>query len=217
MMRQRNGDFYSVRLAVTGGHLTSEQLQAIAELAARHGVGRVHLTTRQGVEILDVPHDQLEPLQRDLAAAGLSLGRAGPRVRGITACPGDICQHGLVDTQALARSVEAAVCSREGLPHKFKIGITGCPNGCAKPVENDLGIMGVAKGYRVFLGGRMGRKPRLGDRLPVEIASEETLLRVIHAAIDWYCAHADGRERFGATIDRLGAGSLFADLQRAAC
>lgn len=27
-------------------------------------------------------------------------------------------------------------------PHKFKIGIGGCPNNCVKPDLNDLGIIG---------------------------------------------------------------------------
>jgi len=34
---------------------------------------------------------------------------------------------------------------RTGLPHKFKIAVTGCPNACIKPRENDLGIMGVTR------------------------------------------------------------------------
>ncbi|MGI6425205.1 MAG: hypothetical protein ACOX2A_08330 [Tepidanaerobacteraceae bacterium] len=28
------------------------------------------------------------------------------------------------------------------LPHKFKIGVGGCPNNCIKPDLNDLGVIG---------------------------------------------------------------------------
>lgn len=216
MMKQRAGDLFSVRLAVTGGHVTARDLEAIASLAQRFGAGAVHLTTRQGIEIPNVPHANLEPLAAAIAEAGLSLGATGPRVRGITACPGDICQHGLIDTQALARRLASAVGGRSGLPHKFKIAVTGCPNGCAKPIENDLGVMGVSKGYRIFVGGRMGRAARLGDRLPLILPDETSLMRVIEAAIDWYCQNAEGRERFGSTIDRVGLDSLMKRLELAA-
>ncbi len=213
MMKQRNGDLFSVRLGVTGGHVTAAHLKTIGELAERYGCGAVHLTTRQGIEIPNVPYANLEPLARDLASAGLTLGLTGPRVRGITACPGHICQHGLGNTQELAQRLASAVGDRTGLPHKFKIGITGCPNGCAKPIENDFGVMCVAKGYRVFVGGQMGKKARLGDRLSFTVPNVEALIRIIHASLDWFCEHAAGRERFGSTIDRVGLGSLVARLE----
>ena len=39
--------------------------------------------------------------------------------------------------------------------------MTGCPNGCARPYNCDIGLVGKAAGkYTVFVGGRL-----LGDRL----------------------------------------------------
>lgn len=39
--------------------------------------------------------------------------------------------------------------------------MTGCPNGCARPYNSDIGLVGKAAGkYTVFVGGRL-----LGDRL----------------------------------------------------
>ena len=43
----------------------------------------------------------------------------------------------------------------------FTLRMTGCPNGCARPYNCDIGLVGKAAGkYTVFLGGRL-----LGDRL----------------------------------------------------
>ncbi len=43
----------------------------------------------------------------------------------------------------------------------FTIRMTGCPNGCARPYNSDIGLVGKAAGkYTIFLGGRL-----LGDRL----------------------------------------------------
>jgi len=43
---QYDPDYYTVRLRVVGGNLTSGQLAAIAGIADRYGVGRIHLTAR---------------------------------------------------------------------------------------------------------------------------------------------------------------------------
>ena len=44
---------------------------------------------------------------------------------------------------------------------QFTVRMTGCPNGCARPYNCDIGLVGRARGqYTVFLGGRL-----LGDRL----------------------------------------------------
>ncbi len=43
----------------------------------------------------------------------------------------------------------------------FTLRMTGCPNGCARPYNSDIGLVGKAAGkYTVFVGGRL-----LGDRL----------------------------------------------------
>jgi dissimilatory sulfite reductase (desulfoviridin) alpha/beta subunit len=139
-----------------------------------------------------------------LDEAGLKLAAAGRCVRGITACPGAACPRGLIDSQGLAQRLHTRIGDRDGLPHKFKIAISGCPNGCTKPRENDLGIMGRGKTFAVFVGGKMGKQPRWADPLPLEIADEEGLFRVVDAVIDWYAAEGQPGERFGATIDRVG-------------
>jgi dissimilatory sulfite reductase (desulfoviridin) alpha/beta subunit len=208
MMAEKGGRGFSVRLAVTGGHVEAGQLQAIAALAARFGAGSVHLTTRQGVEIPHVPYENLEPLRMALDDAGLEMAPAGKCVRSIIACPGAFCVHGSIDSQALARTLRQRVGHRKGLPHKFKIAISGCLNGCTKPQENDLGVMGRGKKLTVFVGGKMGKQPRPADPLPLEIRDEAHLLRIVEATIDWFAAEGQPAERFGAAIDRVGLDSL---------
>lgn len=142
LMKQKTGDLFSVRLKVVGGYVTADQLRTLADAADRHGVGHVHLTTRQGIEIPCVEHDQIEALDETLAQQDLHFGSCGTRVRTITACQGTLCTYGLIDCQGLARAIDERVKDVEGLPHKFKVAVTGCPNGCIKPQENDFGVMG---------------------------------------------------------------------------
>jgi len=214
-MKQKGADYFSVRLRVVGGRVTADHLEALARLSREYGRAEVHLTTRQGVEIPNVHGARLEAFEADLADAGLALGPAGPRVRTITACQGALCSHGLINSGRVADRIAERFGARGGLPHKFKIGITGCPNGCIKPRENDLGIMGSSKEgtrYVLFVGGKMGKHPRMGDRLPTTIADADTLLDAVGTVIDWYAAVGKEGERFGDTLDRVGVAELISVL-----
>ena len=270
MMKQKEPHLFSIRLRVIGGYMNAEQLSALDKLSKKYGRGYVHLTTRQGVEIPYVQFKDIEALRAELAEVGLEFGACGPRVRTITACQGAACSHGLIDPQTLARKIDDRVFGRSGLPHKFKIAITGCANACIKPLENDLGIQGIARkvfredlcthcglcvhacpvadtlkiederlvyrdetcvdcgaciaacpndawerigtGYILYVGGKMGKRPRLGDRLPIEITDDEKLLEAVDKTIDWYAVNGEAGERFGDTLDRVGSETLVAEL-----
>ena len=141
-MRQVQKDRFSLRLRVIGGYLTADTLAKISEIANRYGHGYIHLTSRQGVEIPFVALGDIEAIKQELATVGLQPGACGPRVRTITACQGSqICPSGLIETAELAQELDARYFGQE-LPHKFKIGITGCRNNCLKAEENDLGVKG---------------------------------------------------------------------------
>jgi dissimilatory sulfite reductase (desulfoviridin) alpha/beta subunit len=142
LMRQIQKDKFSMRLKVVGGQLTTEQVLKIGETARKYGQGYIHLTSRQGVEIPFISLKDIEAVKADLSDAGVSVGVCGPRVRTVTACQGQaVCPSGAIETTELSRELDARYFGRE-LPHKFKIGITGCKNNCLKAEENDLGIKG---------------------------------------------------------------------------
>ncbi|MDR1080772.1 MAG: 4Fe-4S binding protein [Deltaproteobacteria bacterium] len=141
-MRQRQKDKFSFRLKVVGGNITSDQARAMAEAADRYAAGRLHLTSRQGVEIPFVDLKDTEECRAFLAGRGVDASVCGPRVRTVTACQGDeICPSACIDSSGLAREISERYFGR-GLPHKFKFGVTGCVNNCLKAEENDLGVKG---------------------------------------------------------------------------
>ena len=66
-------------------------------------------------------------------------------MRPIVPCKGTVCTFGLLDTQKLGSELHKEFYNEYydvKLPHKFKIGIGGCPNNCIKPSLNDFGLMG---------------------------------------------------------------------------
>lgn len=141
-MRQIQEGKFSLRLRVVGGQLMAGQIAKISEIADKYGQGYVHMTSRQGIEIPFIDFKDISAVKEELAEAGLEPGACGPRVRTITACQGNgICTSGLIETSNLAKELDAKYFAKD-LPHKFKIGITGCKNNCLKAEENDLGIKG---------------------------------------------------------------------------
>ncbi|NQT94864.1 MAG: 4Fe-4S binding protein, partial [Candidatus Omnitrophica bacterium] len=144
-MKQKEKDIFSLRLRIVGGFVKSAQLIKLSEIADRYGKGYVHLTTRQGVEIPHIKFKDFDVVQKELSEVELQMGACGQRIRTVTACQGKECSHGLIDCLELAKEVDKKYFGIGGHPHKFKIGVTGCPNACIKPQENDLGIMGRLK------------------------------------------------------------------------
>jgi dissimilatory sulfite reductase (desulfoviridin) alpha/beta subunit len=144
-MRQVQNEKFSLRLRVVGGQINANQLQKVSEIAEKYGHGYIHLTSRQGIEIPFIDFKYINSVKEELNTVGLEPGACGPRVRTITACQGkEICGRGLIETSNLAKELDAKYFAKD-LPHKFKIGITGCRNNCLKAEENDLGIKGGLK------------------------------------------------------------------------
>ena len=142
-LRNRGTDCFSGRVVSAGGVYTAEDLEHIAECARKYGNGKVCFTSRQSAEIVGIPIEYTIEAFDFLAKHGLHIGGTGPRVRPITACKGTVCVFGNADTQEIARELhDRFYCGMLAitLPHKFKIGVGGCPNSCMKPSLNDLGI-----------------------------------------------------------------------------
>ncbi len=144
-LRNRGTDCFSGRVVTVAGLFTSEELCAIAECAEKFGNGKVIFTARLAAEIVGIPFDKIPEAERFMAERGLYFGGTGAKVRPVTACKGTTCVYGTIDTQDLAKVLydKFYIGMRDvKLPHKFKIGVGGCPNSCMKPSLNDVGIEG---------------------------------------------------------------------------
>ena len=142
-LHNRGTETFSGRLVNKNGTLTTEQLAVVTEVAEKYGAGRVALTSRLQIEIPGIHLEDIDAAQARVEEVGLTFGGTGPRVRPITACKGTTCVYGNADTQGIAAQLyDTFYTGWHGvtLPHKFKIGVGGCPNSCMKPTLNDLGI-----------------------------------------------------------------------------
>jgi sulfite reductase (ferredoxin) len=85
--------------------------------------------------------------------------------------------------------------------------MTGCPNGCARPYNADIGLVGKAKGkYTVYVGGT-----RLGTRLGFIYKDLVPLENITQSLEPLFKAFRDQRiqaESFGDWCARLGLEQL---------
>ena len=142
---KRYPDVFNVRTITGNGRISAEQHRIIADAADKFGSGTDALTTRLTYEIQGVKYENIQPRINFLAAHGITTGGTGPLVRPVVSCKGTTCQYGLIDTYDLSQKIHERFYLGYHdipLPHKFKIGIGGCPNNCIKPNLNDLGIVG---------------------------------------------------------------------------
>jgi len=138
-------DCFNGRVITRNGKISSEEAVAISEAAKLFGSGELAMTSRMTIEIQRIPFENIEPLRTFLSQHGLETGGTGPKVRPVVSCKGTTCQYGLIDTFALSEEIHERFYKGYHdvkLPHKFKIGVGGCPNNCVKPDINDLGIIG---------------------------------------------------------------------------
>lgn len=215
-LRNRETNCFSGRIVSAGGVFTANQLSIIAECANRYGNGKIAFTSRQTAEVVGIPAGQVEAACAFLEKQdpSIAFGGTGAKIRPITACKGTTCVFGCCDTQTIAKKLHDRFylsASYTALPHKFKIGVGGCPNSCIKPSLNDFGIEarktrdGVR--FQIYVGGTWGKKTRMGDPLS-HLVSENELEPLLADVLEWYKTNAEPKERLGAAIDRLGLAHL---------
>ena len=92
----------------------------------------------------------------------------------------------------------------------FTTRMTGCPNGCARPYNSDIGLVGkTADKYTIFLGGRV-----VGDRLNFIYKDKVPTAEVVPTLVSVFKHFKTARqqsETFGDFCHRLGAEQLLAE------
>jgi sulfite reductase (ferredoxin) len=108
--------------------------------------------------------------------------------------------------------------ARLGLDQEqFTVRMTGCPNGCARPYNSDIGLVGRSAHiqpdgtpgpgtYTIFLGGRT-----IGDRLNVEfkdyVPYDQVVAALIPVLVRFKAERLTG-ESLGDFCDRIGVEEL---------
>jgi len=209
----RQSDTHMVRVKVPGGALLPHHLDAVADIAERYSRGFAHLTTRQNFQVHFVRTDDVPPLMRRLADAGLTTREAcGNSVRTVTQSHlAGIDPTEVVDTRPAVEALTRHFLRNalfQDLPRKFKIAFDGSAHDHAHLGIHDIGFLGLVRngvpGFRIFVGGGLGSAPREADLLePFTPASR--LLSTAEAILTLFAEHGERRNRVRARMKFLVA------------
>lgn len=143
-------DKTALRVRVPGGEISGDLMAIVVKIANTYGNGKIHMTTRQGFEILginwdDIPkvNEILQPLLDGLDINYDKKGEGYPAAgtRNIVGCIGNkVCPKGQYNTTEFARKIEKEIFPND---FHFKVALTGCPNDCQKVRMHDFGIIGM--------------------------------------------------------------------------
>lgn len=146
------------------------------------------------IGIADCPNACSQPQIKDVGI----LGAASPALTDIlcNACGAcaDACKENAI---TLAETGEVSAIDFQRCVHCGSC-LAACPTGTLKMDR---------KGYRVMIGGKLGRHPRLARELP-GIHDQETVVSMINAFLAFYKSHSTHGQRFAhlltdADIDRF--------------
>lgn len=134
---------------------------------AREIAPGIRLTPMQSILFTDLAAEQVAEVRAILAEHGVPEADAISSVRRHSmACPAlPTCGLALTDAERQFPDVLAALEEEFELlgigESELTVRMTGCPNGCARPYNADIGFVGRKPGiYHIFVGGGLG-----GDRL----------------------------------------------------
>ncbi|KGN00556.1 sulfite reductase [Clostridium novyi A str. 4570] len=140
----------ALRVRVPGGHLPVKYFDIIKKIAEEYGNGDVHMTTRQGFEIMGIDMKDIPEINKLIQPVieGLDInqevkdkGYSAAGTRNVAACIGNkVCKFANYNTTKFAKRIEKAI-----FPNNYhvKIALTGCPNDCIKSRMHDFGIIGM--------------------------------------------------------------------------
>ena len=208
---QRQPGVQMIRIKLPYGRVTGEQLLRIADVSDEYSTGRLHITTRQDIQIHYVSLDRTPQLWEELEKDQITLREAcGNAVRNVTASalsgvdvnePFDVTPYAHAVFQFFLRN---PICQEMG--RKFKISFSSSDEDTALSYIHDLGFIAKIKdgekGFQVMLGGGLGSQPRHADLL-YEFLPANKLIPLIEGVLRVFDRHGERNKRMKARMKFL--------------
>jgi sulfite reductase (NADPH) hemoprotein beta-component len=161
-----------LRIAVPYGLLSSRQLRTLAHIGRKYDRGYGHFTTRQNIQFNWPRLEDVPDILAELAGVEMhAIQTSGNCVRNITTDHfAGVAGDELVDPRPyceLFRQWSTFHPEFAYLPRKFKIAVSGSAIDRAATLVHDIGVHAIRDqagevGFRVLVGGGLGRTPVIG-------------------------------------------------------
>lgn len=216
-LRLRNGLYMQIhahmlRVSIPYGLVNSDQMRTLAYISRKYDRGYGHFTTRQNIqynwpELAEVP-DILD----DLAKVEMhAIQTSGNCIRNISSDQyAGVATDEIIDPRPyceIIRQWSTLHPEFYWLPRKFKIAVTGATTDRAAVQFHDIGLEVVYNdkqeiGFRVYVGGGLGRTPVIGKVIK-EFLPREDILSYCEAILRVYNLHGRRDNKYKARIKIL--------------
>lgn len=168
---------------------------------------RIRLTPMQDILLCDLPESARGDIEATLARHNVSTNKSPARQHSM-ACPA-IPTCGLAISEAervmpsLIDRLDAVLQSLDLAREPISIRMTGCPNGCVRTYQSDIGIVGRSGDkYTIFVGGNLVGS-RLGFPLKDLVPSAD-IVPTLEILLRRFQSERQASEGFGDFCQRLG-------------
>jgi len=218
---QRQEGVQMIRIKLPYGRVTSSQLKRICDVSEKYSTGRLHITTRQDIQIHYVSIDKTPELWAELEQDDVTIREAcGNTVRNITASetagidpnePFDVTPFADAAFRYMLRNPASQEMGR-----KFKISFSSTDEDTALSYLHDLGFIAKVKqegdkeikGFKVLLGGGLGSQPRHADVVH-EFLPTDQMIPFIEGVVRVFDRYGERAKRMKARmkflINKLGS------------
>ncbi|UGQ47705.1 nitrite/sulfite reductase [Massilia endophytica] len=216
-LRLQNGLYmqrhaYMLRIAVPYGLLSSKQMRMFAHIARKYDRGYGHFTTRQNIQFNWIELEQTPDILADLASVEMHANQtSGNCIRNVTSDEyAGVAADEIIDPRPYAEVLRQWSTFHPeflALPRKFKVAINGALEDRAAIAVHDIGLTVVKNeageiGFKVMVGGGMGRTPILGSVIR-EFLPREHLLTYTEAIMRVYNQYGRRDNKYKARIKIL--------------
>ena len=184
-----------LRVAIPYGLLSARQLRMLAHIARRYDKDFGHFTTRQNIQYNWPKLEETPDILADLARVEMhAIQTSGNCIRNVTADHlSGVARDELEDPRIyceIIRQWSTFHPEFSYLPRKFKIAVTGATHDRAAAQVHDIGLNLVRDargevGFRVLVGGGLGRTPMIGHVIR-EFLPQRDLLSYLEAILRIY-------------------------------
>ena len=200
---QRQPGVQMIRIKLPYGKVLSNQLLRIADVSDEYSRGRLHITTRQDIQIHYVDLDRTPQLWAELEKDEVTLREAcGNTVRNVTASetagidpdePFDVSPYADATFKFFLRN---PICQEMG--RKFKVSFSGTDADTALSYMHDLGFIAKMsngkRGFKVMVGGGLGSQPRHADVF-YDFLSTDQIIPVMEGVLRIFDRFGERRSR----------------------
>ena len=187
-----------LRVAIPYGLLASRQLRTLAHIARRYDQGYGHFTTRQNIQYNWPKLEETPDILAELAQVEMhAIQTSGNCIRNVTADHlAGVARDEIEDPRLyceIIRQWSTFHPEFSYLPRKFKIAVTGGAHDRAAAHVHDIGLNLLRNaqgelGFRVLVGGGLGRTPIIGQAI-CEFLPQRDLLSYLEAILRVYNQH----------------------------